>query len=174
MVAPNDTINYTDPASGSEYMKVIHYDTMAVSMNGHKVYARRDTAEKIVRPQSYPGQAPEELYLLKGLSGILIKLPDGVYSLFVSLVIDEKGKAVFYRYGFLSGREFSAKDKQKGEPIDISADIKNAIIARLDVLLPKAPKMIPASVNGTAVCADTYMEDYRIKVSGHKVSFVKG
>ena len=160
-----DTQMVKDPVSGKEVTRVTTKDPIPVKMNGARIY---NTDEITLKPSPVGDNPSLELYIFKGLSTDLNKLPDGNYYLYVSnVIIDNKGKVVYYEYDGIS----SERNKTK-----IPADVKKAIASKIDPLINKAAAFKPGKVNGYAVIvrSDIMLSMFTIVVKKHKAAFTRG
>ena len=159
-----DTQIVTDPVDGHKVMKITTKDPIPTKMNGIKIY---NTDEVTHKPVPVSDKMSLELYIFKGLSNELNKLPDGSYYLYISnIIIDNKGKLVYYEYDGLTSR----KNKPK-----VPVDIKKAIDNKIDALMNKAPAFNPGSVNdhNVIVRTDIMLSMFTIVVKKHKAIFTR-
>ena len=161
-----DTVTMTDPVTGKEVQKIVSFDAVPMKMNGEKIY-RSDSVT--VLPAWKDGAFEE--YILNQLTNELNQLPDGEYSINMNnVVIDKKGKAVFYEYrGFYDVRGFTDENKIVPEKL------RNTVSKKIDELVRKAPVKKPASLHGKSVTvlADAYLARYKITVQNHKATIHK-
>ncbi len=169
MDSPTDTIPYIDSATGNEYIKIIHYDTMAVKMNGKKIYAHTQLSSE---PRALAGSDALELFIFKRIAGELEQMADGSYELDMSIVTDPKGKLVFYYY---NGMYYNDHHNGKTNSQYLSPAMTAAITKKLPAILGDPPAMLPGRKKGSneAVCAATYLSHYRAEVKQHKAVFAK-
>ena len=113
-------------------------------------------------PKPIGKNPPLNIFLLKKLSKQLGQLPNGVYNFeFNSVVINTKGKLVYYRFNGIHGINDVPDKFQK--------DIKTAVAK----ILSTPPAMIPGKLNGKPVNA--YISHFgddqtlRIEIKDHKL-----
>lgn len=160
-----DTQIVTDPIDGKQVKKITTKDPVPSKMNGIRIY---NTDEVTFKPTLVSDKMSLELYIFKGLSNDLNKLPDGSYYLYVSnVIIDNKGMLVYYEYDGIA----SQKNKTKVPP-----DVKKAMDSKIDSLMNKAPAFRPGKVNSTAVIVrtDIMLSMFTIVVKKHKAIFTRG
>ena len=159
-----DTVTVVDPVTGNEKVVVTTKDPIPTKMNGKKIYT---TNEVMLKPAPLEQNGLLELFIFKNLSADLNKLPNGNYFLYVSnVVVDDKGKVVFYEYDGLT----SERNKVK-----VPADIKKSIAGKIDAIINKAPAFKPGKVNGYTVIVrtDIMMSQFNIQVKNHKATLVR-
>ncbi len=160
-----DTQIVVDPVTGKEVIKITVKDPIPTKMNGVRIY---NTDEITQKPTPVEEGSTLERYIVRGVSAELNKLPSGVYYLYVSnVVVDAKGKIVYYEYDGLT----SERNRTK-----VPADIKSAVEKKIDPLMNAAPAFKPGRINGKAVIVrtDIMLSLFKIVVKNHKATLVRG
>ena len=173
---PNDTVTEIMPNTGDEVMKIINYDPdpVPLKMNDSRIYTWHVLATK---PETDVHNIPFELYVLKEISNELGKLPDGDYFLDLDhVVINKKGKVVYYQYPGIYNKELSDAEVAKGANIQyilIPPAIKGPLNKKIERTLCNAPAAKPGLLNGKPVVVATNisLDKYRITITAHKASF---
>ena len=164
LVGKKDTQTVSDPVSGKVVTKYSTADPIPLKMNGIRIYNMDEVTQ---RPEPLPGKNTIELTIFKGVSTDLNKLPDGSYYLYVSnLIIDNKGKLVFYEYDGLT----SKRNKTK-----VPAEIKRSIDGKIDSVINNVPIVKPGKMNNNTVIvrSDAMLSNYTIVVKKHKAIFTR-
>ncbi len=126
--AMHDTIAIVDPVTGVERTMVTTLDPKPITMNGNKIYNSNELNKKTTFNIK---EASIKEYLMNQIGKKLSQLPNGYYNMQVSnIVIDEKGKLVFYTFNGLTKMHIDKND-QAAIPVvmknEIDKNIHNAL-----------------------------------------------
>ncbi len=162
-----DTLFRTNPTTGEEESMVMWTDPTLIKMNDAKLY----NSDEFTTPQQpMENEKSIEEYLLSNISSDIATLSNGLYRISMNeVIVDDKGKVVFYKYNGVFGRD---KD---GERIEIDSVIRQKLDEKINLLMSNVPDRIPAKLNGKAVNANTdvYMSSYAIEVNDKKATYRK-
>jgi hypothetical protein len=162
-----DTMIVVDPVTGDEMMKIRSTDPEPETINGKRIY-RYDAVT--TPPQPYASKGTIESYLLTKLADDLGKLPDGIYRIELhQVVIDEKGKVIYYNYAGIVSRD------KGGKAIRLPEEVVKKLDNKINTLMENAPAMMPATLNGEKVTAmaNVYMQMNKIEVTNHTATYTK-
>lgn len=157
-----ETITVTDPITGKKVTKTTTIDPTLIRMNKLKIYKFDE-----VTVQPAPTDGPVETFVIKGLTTELNKLPDGIYFVdLFNIVIDNKGKIVYYEYGGIIPQDTKFK---------IPDYVSMPAGKKIDSLINAAPAYAPGEMNGKTVVVRTnaFYDTYRITVKNHRISITR-
>jgi hypothetical protein len=158
-----ETQTITDPVTGKTVKKEVTKDALPVKMNKERIY---NYDEVTLPPMPANGKEVLQVYVIKGVLNDLAKLPDNIYYIDLSnVIIDSKGKPVYYEYGGIIAKDNKTK---------VSADVKSAVDKKIDDLINRAPNYMPGKVNGyrVTVRTDIFYDTYKVQVKKHKAGLI--
>ena len=153
-----DTIVIVNPVTGKEETKIATKVPYPVKMNGSKIYAPWEIKNNASPALGTPYNAESALnaetlkeYLLSNLKEELAKLKDDTYALNLQhVVVDEKGRIVYFEYNGISVFGAAGNDPNKS---GVDKSVQTRITRQVYTLLNNAPAHTPASVNAHDVPA---------------------
>lgn len=152
---PSDTMMVQDPKTGEIKMIITSIDPKPQLINGERIYTsdelegERGQNRRYTKPSAFSSAAMKE-YLLGNMKKELKKLDDGDYRLIVeNIVIDNKGKLVYFEFGGLKKVIKLEGKKQKTEGIDKKTE--EIFVKKVAILINSAPTHTPAIYDGNEV-----------------------
>jgi hypothetical protein len=158
-----DSFASIDPISGEEIIGGHLGNAAPVLLGKKKIY---NASEVSTRAENYNGETSLEDYLLANLKSDIKTCGascDYVRINLYNIIIDDKGRVVYYEFHGIKGYCGGTVRRLSGE----------TIIPKINKLLSNAPAQKPATLNGTNVVAwaDIFMPDYKIVVRDDAVTY---
>lgn len=143
-----DTVIVIDPTNGEEIMKVRMKPPRPLSMNGKSIYSNYSTGVDISTIGILTGTSLKQ-YLFSKLKQEFRQLNDGEYHLDIdNIIINERGKIVYYDYGGLRYQEF-ADPNNRNKVVDKKT--QDLFSKKISSLMNDVPNTQPAMINNQPV-----------------------
>ncbi|MBS1773019.1 MAG: M56 family metallopeptidase [Bacteroidetes bacterium] len=172
---PVDTFTIVDPSTGEEKKVIRKREPSPIKMNGKEIYTDnyRDDGSYIAIPGlntiGVLNASSLRQYLLDNLKDEVQQLSNDEYEIHLSnIIIDGKGKIVYYDYDGISFQEY-ANPKRAQKTIDSSVQV--SFSKRIARLLNNVPSNTGAKLNGKPVPFMIHNTEFRnsIKVENGKI-----